>query len=82
MERSENSDIILTPVTEHMRQRSRMTDCLNVFQGSVKAQLSESKKHTESIKGEIIIQQTHAKSKAICIQLYSLYKIDSSELII
>lgn len=68
---------------EQTRQRSTMIDCLNVFQGSVKAQLSESKKRTESIKGEIIIQHTHAKSgfgKAIPIQLYSLYKIDPSEL--
>ncbi|XP_049353656.1 linoleate 9S-lipoxygenase 6-like [Solanum verrucosum] len=59
----------------HTRQRSRMIDCLNKFQGSVKAQLSESKKHAESIKGEIIIQHTHAKSglaKPIRIQLYSL----------
>uniref|UniRef100_A0A3Q7I3D4 Lipoxygenase domain-containing protein n=1 Tax=Solanum lycopersicum TaxID=4081 RepID=A0A3Q7I3D4_SOLLC len=57
----------------HTRQRSRMIDCLNNFQGSVKAQLSESTKHAESIKGEIIIQHTHAKSglaKPICIQLY------------
>lgn len=64
-----------------MRQRSRMIDCLNVSQGSVKAQLAESKKHTESINGEIIIQHSHAKSglgKAIRIQLYSLSNIDSS----
>ncbi|KAK4374998.1 hypothetical protein RND71_005675 [Anisodus tanguticus] len=58
-----------------------MIDCLNVFQGTVKAQLAESKKHTEFIKGEIIIQHSHAKSglgKAIRIQLYSLSKIDPS----
>ncbi|MCD7453934.1 hypothetical protein HAX54_022690 [Datura stramonium] len=66
---------------EHTRQHSRMIDCLNVFQGSVKAQLAESKKYTESIEGEIFIEHSHAKSglgKAICIQLYSLSKFDSS----
>ncbi|XP_070011926.1 linoleate 9S-lipoxygenase 5 isoform X2 [Nicotiana tabacum] len=62
-------------------EHSRIIDCLNVFQGSVKAQLAESKKHSESIKGEIIIQHCPAKSslgKAIRIKLYSLSKIDPS----
>lgn len=81
MEDQKISDTIWTPAMVHTRQRSRMIDCLNNFQGSVKAQLSESTKHAESIKGEIIIQHTHAKSglaKPICIQLYSLN--DSCEL--